>query len=574
MVETQREWQIVEHPERVEIERLQKEVENLHPLISALLLQRGLRSFDQLKGFFNPTVEQIEAYGEMKDQLKAAERLNRAIENGESILLYGDYDVDGTCSVSMMKLFLDQLGSNAGYYIPDRYSEGYGVSQNGVAHALENGIDLFITLDCGISATEKLNELSAKGVDVIICDHHLPGSSLPDVYAIMNPQQEDCNFDGRELCGAGVALMLMRSVSALRNEPKLWTDYFYLAAIATCSDIVPLTGINRSIVSAGIRQINDNCPHTIRTLLDVSAYKSKLNVSDVVFKIGPRLNAAGRLKHAHLAVHLMTARNGEDALELAREVDSLNRQRRDLDKSTTIEARQQVEEDDPQNENYTNIAWGESWNKGVIGIVASRLIEYRYKPTIVFAQQEDKLTGSARSIEGLNMYEILNDCSDHIEKFGGHAMAAGLTIQKKRLDDFKESFERAVRKRISQADLVPKIRVDLEIDFSTWYNDEYWSFKNQMHRLRPFGPDHMSPVFGTRNCLVKDCQIVGSDHLKLRVYQPHDPQRIIPAIAFGMADYYDVLANRSQFDLAYTIGENEWNGKTSIQLEVKDIHLV
>jgi len=574
MVEIQKDWQIVEFPVNSEIERLQKEVENLHPLIAALLLQRELQTFDQLKGFFNPTIQQIEAYGEMKDQVKAAKRLSRAIENGESVLLYGDYDVDGTCSVSMMKLFLDELGAKVSYYIPDRYSEGYGVSDNGIAHALESDIDLFITLDCGISATEKLNVLSEKGVDVIICDHHLPGAEVPQVYAIMNPQQEECNFDGRELCGAGVALMLMRSVSHLVEKPKLWTQYFYLAAIATCSDIVPITGINRSIVSAGIRQINDNCPLTIRTLLDVSAYKAKLNVSDVVFKIGPRLNAAGRLKHAHLAVQLMTATNGEDALELAREVDGLNRQRRELDKSTAMEARQQLEEDDPQNEKFTNVAWGDSWNKGVIGIVASRLIEFRYKPTIVFAQQEDKLTGSARSIVGLNIHEILNDCSQHIEKFGGHAMAAGLTIHKDRLADFKESFETAVRQRISQSELVPKIRVDLEIDFSSWYNDEYWSFRNQMHRLRPFGPDHMSPVFGTRNCRVKSCQVVGSDHLKLNVYQPHDPQRIIPAIAFGMADFYEALSNKSPFDLAYTIGENEWNGKTTIQLEVKDIHLV
>jgi len=574
MVETQREWQVMEHPERAEIQQLQADVENLHPLVSALLIQRGLKTFDQLKSFFNPTVEQIEAYGEMKDQSRAAERLNRAIDKGERILLYGDYDVDGTCSVSMMKLFLDELGANVSFYIPDRYSEGYGVSEKGVDYAITNNIDLLITLDCGISATEKLNKLSSKGVDVIICDHHLPGSSLPSVYAIMNPQQEECSFDGRELCGAGVALMLMRSLSKIQKKEELWTQYFYLAAIATCSDIVPITGINRSIVSAGIRQINTSCPLPIKSLLELSAYKSKLNVSDVVFKIGPRLNAAGRLKHAHLAVDLMTAQDVSAALNLAREVDSLNNKRRTLDKTTTLEARQQVEEGDPDNEKFTNVAWGETWNKGVIGIVASRLIEFRYKPTIVFSQQEDKLTGSARSIEGLNMYETLKDCSEHIERFGGHAMAAGLTIQASKINEFRASFENAVRKRITHTHLIPKLRIDLDIDFSNWYNDEYKSFRNQMQRLRPFGPDHMSPVFGTRNCLVRACQIVGGDHLKLGVYQPHDPKRVIPAIAFGMAKHYETLINKTHFDLAYTIGENEWNGKTSIQLEVKDIHFV
>jgi len=574
MVELQREWQVVRHPDVSEIEKLQAEVNNLHPLISALLLQRGLKSYDQLKGFFNPSLEQIDGYGEMKDQAKAAKRLSTAIEENQSILLYGDYDVDGTCSVSMMKLFLDELGANSRFYIPDRYAEGYGVSDKGIDDALNSDVDLFITLDCGISATEKLNRLAAGGVDVIICDHHLPGEKLPEVYAIMNPQQEDCSFDGRELCGAGVALMLMKSASKLCKKEELWTNYFYLAAIATCSDIVPITGINRSIVSAGIQQINNNCPLAIGTLLDVAAYKSKLNVSDVVFKIGPRLNAAGRLKHAHLAVNLMTAKTEENALKLAREVDALNNERKSLDKSTTIEALQQVEEDDPENEKFTNVAWGQSWNKGVIGIVASRLIEFRYKPTVVFAQQEDKLTGSARSISGLNMYDILADCAEHIERFGGHAMAAGLTIQASKINDFKESFNRAVRARIEQSDLIPKIRVDIDTDFSNWYNDEYYSFRNQMNRLRPFGPDHMSPVFGTRNCLVKDCRIVGGDHLKISVFQPHDPKRVIPAIAFGMAEYYEPLVNKTHFDLAYTIGENEWNGKTSIQMEVKDIHLV
>lgn len=573
MDQNQKNWLLKPNPSEKEIFNLQNEVENLHPIIAALLYQRGLRSFGSIKSFFNSSLTQIDAFGEMKDQLKSAERLFEAVQEGEKILLYGDYDVDGTCSVSLMKLFLETLGADVTYYIPNRYSEGYGVSMKGAEFTISQGFDLMITLDCGISANTELEHIAKAGIDVIICDHHLPGRALPEVFAIMNPQQSDCPFEGKELCGAGVALMLVKSLSVLIKHDDLWRDYMYLAAIATCSDIVPLIGINRSIVSAGIEQINESCPVSIKALLDVAAYKSELDVSDVVFKIGPRINAAGRLKHAQLAVELLTSLSYDDALEYAKEVNRLNLQRRDLDKSVTAEALDQLRTTDPTKERFTTVVNGVEWNKGIIGIVASRLIEQCYRPTIVFAQQEEFFTGSARSIQGLNLFTALEACSSLTEKFGGHAMAAGLTIHKDQLSNFEAKFEKVVQSMIDRSELVPKMEIDLETDFSTWYNENYIGFRNQLNRMRPFGPKNMAPVFGTTKCKSKQLKVVGTDHLKFQVFQEHDPSRIIPVIAFGKAQYFDALSNDSLFDIAYVIGENRWNGKTSIQLEIKDIRL-
>jgi single-stranded-DNA-specific exonuclease len=546
-------------------------IPQLHEVIAKLLIQRGQKTYQEVEGFFNPSINDIESFGVMKGLQEAAEIILSAIKGNEKILLYGDYDVDGTCAVSIMFRALSHFGANVSYYIPDRYSEGYGVSSQGVAYALENQFDLFITLDCGISAVGHLNSLSSAGLNVIVCDHHLPGETLPDVAAILNPKQEDCTFLGKELCGSGVALMLLKQVSGLLGEPDYWKKYLGIAAVATCCDIVPLTGINRIIVNAGINVLNQERGAGLGALLDVAGFKEELEVSDIVFKIGPRINAAGRLEHAKLAVELLNSEDPEEALELSRELDALNSRRKTLDRQATIEASLQMREFDPNFEDAGTVVFHENWDKGIIGIVASRLIEECYRPTIVFSENAGELTGSARSIDGFNLHEAISECDAYLERFGGHAAAAGLTIRKENFEAFKAAFNSVVREKRREHSTKPSINIDLELDFADWYNDKFKSFWAQFNRLRPFGPANLPPVFATRNCKAKFPQVVGDSHLKFQVFQEGDSRRTIPVIAFGQSEHYESLLAGRSFDLAYSISSNKWNGKTSLQLDAKDL---
>lgn len=564
-------WVVANKPESTAIAKLIEEIENLHPVVAQLLIQRGLNTFDIVRDFFKSDLNDINSFGELKNCERGAERLFEAIKKGEKILIYGDYDVDGSTSVSMMTLFLQSVGANVSYYIPDRYAEGYGVSSQGIDFALSGKYDLMITVDCGINAVHQLERATENGVDVIICDHHIPGRELPQVFAILNPQQSDCTFTGKELCGCGVALMLLRSLSRKLNKPDEWKKYLDLAAIATCCDIVPLTGINRLIVSAGIGLINQHRSPGIVALLKTAGYEGDLNVGDIVFKIGPRINAAGRLDHANLAVKLLIEKDLERAMEFAAEIESLNLQRRKLDVEITESALAQMNDSDPGLERKATVVHSRDWHKGVIGIVASRLIERCYRPTIVLTEVEGMLTGSARSIEGIHLYEALASCREHLEKFGGHSAAAGLTLKAESLDAFMDAFEKAIAIHVPGERKSPELNIDCELDFSEWYNHKFTGFFTQLNRCRPYGPFNMPPIFATRRCKARFPKIVGKEHLKFEVYQEHDQDRKIPVIAFRMADLFDDLASGKSFQLAYNIEEQVWKGRKSIQLVAKDI---
>ena len=570
---SQLKWIITKKPDAKTVYKLISEIENLHPVVAQLLAQRGYLTYDSVRNFFESDLKTIDSYGELKDCEKAAERLLEAVRSNQKILIYGDYDVDGTSSVSMMVLFLKSIGANVSFYIPDRYAEGYGVSETGIDHALAGKYDLMITVDCGINAISQLERAEHKGVDIVICDHHIPGNSLPNVFAILNPQQVDCTFRGKELCGCGVALMLLKALSRKLNKPEEWKKYLDLAAIATCSDIVPLTGINRLIVAAGIEQINKNRSIGIAALLKSAQYEEDLNVGDVVFKIAPRVNAAGRLEHAKLAVELLISNNPEEAGDLAAEMEALNIKRRTMDKAVTEAAVAQMYSADPELEQKATIVHSADWHKGIVGIVASRLIEQCYRPTIVFTNVEGMLTGSARSIDGIHLYEALATCRDHLEKFGGHAAAAGLSLKEESLPAFAEAFEAAIALHIPGEKRIPELNIDAELDFSEWFNDKFTSFFGQLNRCRPFGPHNLPPIFATSRCKARFPKIVGKEHLKFEVFQEHDPKRIIPVIAFRMSGFFDDLASAKSFKMAYNIEEQVWKGKKSIQLVAKAIVL-
>ena len=551
--------------------KLISEVQNLHPVIAEILIKRGLDSFNSVRNFFKVDLNRIDDYGEMKDCEKASDRILLAITDNEKILIYGDYDVDGTSSVSMLMLFLKSFGADVSYYIPDRYKEGYGVSDRGVEHTLSGKYDLMITVDCGISAAHELNRVSDAGIDVIICDHHLPGDELPKVFATLNPQQADCNYKGKELCGGGVALILLKSLSRKLNKPDEWKNYLDLAAIATCCDIVPLRGVNRIIVQAGIEQINTQRRTSIAALLKIAGYEENLDVSDIVFKIGPRINAAGRLKHASLTVELLIESDFDLASETAAKMENLNVKRKAMDKAITESALAQMYLNDPDLVRNTTVVHSEDWHKGVIGIVASRLIERCHRPTIVFTNVDGMLTGSGRSVGGVHLYEALKICENHLEKFGGHAAAAGLSLKLDSLSDFMEAFEAAIAKQVPEKWSSPELNIDAVTDLSDWHNDMFDRFYAQLNRCRPFGPANAQPVFATFSCRARLVRTVGKDHLKFEVYQEANPKVGIQVIAFNMVDHYADLASGQSFRLAYNIEENTWRGKSSLQLNAKDI---
>src|SRR5690554_631714 len=563
-------WVMPPQTDRQIVERLTSEIQNLHPVIADILIKRGMNSFDLVRNFFKTDLNRIDTYGEMKDCDIATDRLVRALTNNEKILIYGDYDVDGATSVSMLVLFLKSFGADVSYYIPDRYKEGYGVSNQGADYALSEKYDLMITVDCGISAVHELNRVTEAGIDVIICDHHLPGDELPKVFAILNPQQADCPYKGKELCGCGVALILIKSLSRKLNKPNEWKNYLDLAAIATCCDIVPIRGVNRIIVQAGIEQINTQRRTSIKALLKIAGYEENLDVSDVVFKIGPRINAAGRLKHANVAVDLLIESDFDRVSEIAAKMENLNVKRKAMDKDITESALAQMHLNDPGLVRHTTIVHSEDWHKGVIGIVASRLIERCHRPTIVFTNTDGMLTGSGRSVDGVHLFEALKSCADHLDKFGGHAAAAGLSLKSEALPEFIEAFEEAIAKQAPNR-VSPKLKIDAVTDFPEWYNDTFDRFYAQLNRCRPFGPTNSQPVFATFSCQAKQVRTVGKDHLKFEVYQEGSPDIGIAVIAFNMAGHYDALASGETFGLAYNIGENTWRGSSSLQLTAKDI---
>lgn len=533
--------------------------------IVQLLLQRKIETYEQAKKFFNPSLKDLHNPFEMKDMDKAVQRILQAIENQENILIYGDYDVDGTTAVSLFYLFLSELYNNVTYYVPDRYKEGYGVSFQGINYASDNNISLIITLDCGIKAIDKVYYAKEKGIDVIICDHHTPSSELPKAVAILNPKQKDCSYPYDELCGCGIAFKLAQAINIVLERPESFVfKYLDLVAIAIAADIVPVTGENRILLTQGLSLINEKPSIPVRKLLQTA--KQPYTTTDLVFVVAPRINAAGRIAHANLVIELLTQKQEKEIISKAYEIEYLNDKRKRLDEEITQEALVQIIENQEENKK-TTVVFQPFWHKGVIGIVASRLIENYYRPTLVFTKNEDKLVASARSVSGFNIYNALEACQEYLEQFGGHKYAAGLTIKEENYNKFKEVFERIVSQTIDKELLEQRINIDLEIKLE----DISSIFFETLKRFAPFGPENMTPVFLSKGVKAKEFRAVGDgSHLRIVLTNIEETVSFV-AIGFGLADKKTILEKGQPFDIVYQLEENIWNGRASIQMRIKDI---
>lgn len=563
---TSKRWTLKPKPDWSKVKELSKAL-NIDDIIASLLVQRGVETYEAAKTFFRPQLSDLHDPFLMKDMEKAVARIELAITNNENILVYGDYDVDGTTSVALMSSYLRTIHPNIATYIPDRYDEGYGVSFKGIDFAHDNDFSLIIALDCGVKAVDKVAYAKEKQIDFIICDHHRPGNELPNAVAILDPKQSDCNYPYDELCGCGVGFKLIQALASKKDETaEDLLEYLDLVATAIGADIVTITGENRVLAYFGLQVINSQPRAGFKAIIN-QINKERLTITDVVFIIGPRINAAGRMKHGQYAVDLLTETNIEDSEFIAKEIEAFNTDRRDKDKQITQEALQQIEDNNEQNR-FTNVVYNENWHKGVIGIVASRLIETYYKPTLVFTKSGDKLAASARSVSGFDVYNAIEACSDFIEQFGGHKYAAGLTLKEENYEKFKAKFEEVVANTIDKQSLTPEIKVDAQIELYE-VNDKLMRILKQ---FQPFGPENRSPVFMTKN--LKDTgygKCVGDDktHLRLTATQNGTPKLV--CIGFGLGDKLDLISNKTPFNAVYTIDENHWQGKVSLQLKLKDI---
>ncbi len=562
-------WTLKPIPEKEKIIKLSQELK-VYPIVSKLLLQRGIETYDAAKNFFRPNINHLHNPYLMKDMDKAVKRIELAISQNENILIFGDYDVDGTTSVSLVYSYLKSFYSNVATYIPDRYDEGYGISTQGIDFAEDNNFSLIIALDCGIKAIDKVIYASEKKIDFIICDHHRPGKELPKAAAVLDPKREDCEYPYDELCGCGVGFKLIQALSLNREETMDdLLPYLDLVATAIAADIVPMTGENRILAYYGLIVINKAPRPGIRALIHLP--KKELTISDVVFGIAPRINAAGRIKHGQYAVEILTETNLDIAVELAKEIEQNNIDRKELDKTITNEALQQIETANEQ-QKFSTVVYHEAWHKGVIGIVASRLIETYYRPTLVFTKSGDKLAASARSVKGYDVYNALEKCSAFIEQFGGHKYAAGLTLKPENYKKFKEKFEEVVRESMPEELRIPEVLIDAEIELG----DITPKFFRILKQFAPFGPRNMRPVFMTSTLRDNGYgKQVGDDksHLKLNIISGAD-KKTYNAIGFGLGDQLDSIKKNGSFNAVFNIEENQWNGNISLQLQLKDIKIV
>lgn len=559
-------WILQPKPSPEKVKTLAAEL-NVAELIAMLLVQRGIETYEAARQFFRPSLSDLHNPYLMKDMDKAVARIETALAKEENILVFGDYDVDGTTAVSLVSSYLKSFYPNVATYIPDRYNEGYGVSYQGIDFADDNGFTLIIALDCGIKSIDHVAYAKAKNIDFIICDHHRPGDTLPEAIAVLDPKRADCTYPYDELCGCGVGFKLIQALAQNRKQTVAdLVPYLDLVATAIAADIVPITGENRVLAKFGLEVINSSPRPGIKALVQ-NVKKKTLTITDVVFIIAPRINAAGRIKHGNEAVALLTEYNLDQAEFFASEIEQHNSDRKNLDKLITAEALSQITEND-EAKRFTTVVYQENWHKGVIGIVASRLTETYYRPTIVFTKSGDKLAASARSVKDFDIYNALEACAEHLEQFGGHMYAAGMTLKEENYATFKEAFERTVEETIHPDLLTPEIAVDAEINL-TDINEKLIRILNQ---FEPFGPQNMTPVFMTKG--LKDsgyAKGIGADedHLKLYVKQNNSPG--FGAIGFGLGKKLDLVKNQQPFDAVYCIDENEFNGKVSVQLRLKDI---
>ncbi|MEM9078167.1 MAG: single-stranded-DNA-specific exonuclease RecJ [Bacteroidota bacterium] len=559
-------WTLKPTPSSDEVNALSESIK-VDKLIARLLLQRGISNYEEAKKFFRPSLENIHSPFLMMDMDKAVGRIEKAIEEGENILVYGDYDVDGTTSVALLSSFLKETYPNVATYIPDRYAEGYGVSFQGVDFASDNDFSLIIALDCGVKAIDKVKYANEKRIDFIICDHHRPGEILPEAVAVLDPKREDCEYPYKELCGCGVGFKLIQALAERRGKTiEDLVPYLDLVATAIAADIVPITGENRVLAYYGLQVINSEPRTGIKAIIG-QLKKKVLNISDVVFVIAPRINAAGRMKHGGHAVQLLVEDDLEAAQKWAGEIEQFNTDRRQLDMEITEEALLQIKENSEE-DRFTSVVYDENWHKGVIGIVASRLTETYYRPTLVFTKSGDKLAASARSVKGFDVYNALDACSEHLEQFGGHKYAAGLTLLEEQYEKFKQQFESVVSSTIDTTLLEPEISVDAEIELNQITPKLYRILK----QFAPFGPGNMTPVFMTSQ--VKDtgyvrCVGEGEKHLKASVKQ--NGSSSFSAIGFNLGGCQEKITNNKPFDIVFSLDENEWNGNVSLQLKLRDI---
>lgn len=558
-------WTLKPEPNEEEVEKLTKEL-GIDKVLSRLLVQRGIKTFDEAKEFFRPSLDNLHDPFLMKDMNLAVERIEKAIELKERILIYGDYDVDGTTAVSLLYSYIKERYSDVTTYIPDRYKEGYGISFLGVDFAIKNNFQLIIALDCGIKAIDKVTYAKENNIDFIICDHHKPGQEVPEAVAVLNPKQIDCMYPYKELCGCGVGFKLIEALEYRNNGViENLIPYLDLVAIAVAADIVPITGENRVLAYFGLQVINTAPRNGIKAIIHQFG-KKELTITDVVFIIAPRINAAGRIKHGNFAVSLLTELDYQIALVEASNIEKFNTDRKELDAAITQEALIQIV-NNKEEDKFTTVVYEEDWHKGVIGIVASRLIETYYRPTIVFTRSGDKLAASARSVKGFDVYNAIEACSEYLVQFGGHKYAAGLTILPEQYENFKNKFEQVVSESIHKNLLVPEIGIDAELDLCS-ITPKFYRILQQM---APFGPQNLKPVFYS-SC-VRDNgygKQVGGDksHLKLNIIYGAD-NRTYGAIGFSLGKKMKLIEN--SFDIAYCLDENTWNGTTSIQLVLKDL---
>ncbi|MEY5047141.1 MAG: exonuclease RecJ [Bacteroidota bacterium] len=559
-------WKVKTVPSKAKIEALSKAI-NVNPFMASLLIQRGISTFDEAKAFFRPSLEALHDPFLMQDMYRAVDRINEAIAKNERILIFGDYDVDGTTAVSVFYGFLKNYYSNIAYYIPDRYKEGYGISYIGIDFAVDNDFTLIVSLDCGIKSTAHIEYAYQKGVDFIICDHHTPGDILPEAAAILDPKRTDCEYPYKELSGCGVGFKLLQALCIENNwEQELLFEYLDLLAISIAADIVPITGENRIFAHFGMERINANPRPGLQAIIELAALKLPIDISKVVFTFAPRINAAGRLADACDAVRLMLSEDKETALNQAKLVNEHNTNRRELDADITQEALTMFKEDDFLKNASSSVLYSPSWHKGVVGIVASRVIETYYRPTIVLTESEGKIVGSARSVHDFNLYEAIDACSDLLEQFGGHTAAAGLTLKPENLPAFKLAFEEAVKLRITPEQKQPIIYIDVEILLDAITPQFY----NIIKQLAPFGPQNMAPVFVANNLKASNVKILKEEHLKFDVKQEGCNSQF-SAIGFRMAHLNDLVADNKIFSLCFTIEENTFRDKTTLQFMVRDI---
>ena len=559
-------WLFKEAPSHDQISELSKSI-HTNPHLTSVLLQRGITDFESARRFFRPTLNDLHDPFLMKDMDKAVRRIKSALDNEERILIYGDYDVDGTTAVSLVYRYLHNFYPDCDVYIPDRYAEGYGVSLAGVEYAATNGYSLIIALDCGIKSSELVRLATSQGIDFIICDHHLPGDTLPDAAAVLDPKRADCHYPCGHLSGCGLGFKLVQAYARLYRDEQEVFEYLDLVAVSIASDIVPIVDENRVLAYYGLQKLNENPMPGLKALKEIAGIRNELDISGVIFTLGPRINAAGRVAHASGAVDLLIARTEDEAIALAEKLNLKNELRKEFDSSITEEALAMIQSNDQVRKSKSTVLFKNTWHKGVIGIVAARCIEKFYRPTVILTESNNKITGSARSVNGFDLYQAISSCSDLLEKFGGHKYAAGLTLDASNLEAFQQRFEEVVSSTLTADMMTPVIEIDCSIPLDA-VNAK---FVNVLKQMGPFGPENPRPVFEAANLYVFNSLSSFKDrHIKFLVAQ-EGGNRVFQAVGFDMADFYDRISGGDNFRMAFTVEENVYNGTASIQLRIKDI---